>query len=109
MPNRSNLLNLRTSVRPVLFYTSLLAGLWFVSLSNYLLFHTVAELTGIVVACCIFVIAWNSRRVTKNTYLLFLGIAYLFVAALDLLHTLSYEGMGVFSDHSSNLATQLWI
>ncbi|MHC4759344.1 MAG: MASE3 domain-containing protein, partial [Planctomycetota bacterium] len=38
-----------------------------------------------------------------------LGIAYLFVAALDLLHTLSYEGMGVFSDHSSNLATQLWI
>ncbi|MHC4264404.1 MAG: MASE3 domain-containing protein, partial [Planctomycetota bacterium] len=109
MLNNENILNFRKYGWAVLFYASLLTALSLTSFYNYLLFHTVAELSGIVVACCIFVIAWNSRRVTKNTYLLFLGIAYLFVAALDLLHTLAYEDMGVFLGHGSNLATQLWI
>ncbi|MHC5073352.1 MAG: MASE3 domain-containing protein, partial [Planctomycetota bacterium] len=109
MLNNENIFNLRKYGLAVLFYTSLLAALSLTSFYNYLLFHTVAELSGIVVACCIFVIAWNSRRVTKNTYLLFLGIAYLLVAALDLLHMLAYEGMGVFLGYGSNLATQLWI
>ena len=31
-----------------------------------------------------------------NKYLLFVGIAYFFVAVLDLLHTLAYKGLGVF-------------
>ncbi|MHC5075803.1 MAG: MASE3 domain-containing protein, partial [Planctomycetota bacterium] len=109
MLNKENIFNLRKYGLAILFYTSLLAALSLTSFYNYLLFHTVAELSGIVVACCIFVIAWNSRRVTKNTYLLFLGIAYLLVAALDLLHMLAYEGMGVFLGYGSNLATQLWI
>jgi hypothetical protein len=30
----------------------------------------------------VFAIAWNSRRFLENNYLLFLGIAYLFVGAL---------------------------
>jgi len=41
--------------------------------------------------------------------LLFLGIAYIFVGSLDLLHTMAYKGMGVFVDYSANLPTQLWI
>jgi len=84
-------------------------GLWASSLYSYLLFHGIAELFSIVVACCIFVLAWNSRRVAENSYLLFLGIAYLFVATLDLLHTLAYEGMGVFQRYETGLATQLWV
>ncbi|MHC4293459.1 MAG: MASE3 domain-containing protein, partial [Planctomycetota bacterium] len=109
MLNKENIFNFTKYGWSVLFYIFLAIALSFTSFYNYLLFHTVAELSGIVVACCIFVIAWNSRRVTKNTYLLFLGIAYLFVAALDLLHMLAYEGMGVFLGNGSNLATQLWI
>ncbi len=86
-----------------------LLALWVISSRNYLLFHTAAELFSIVVACCIFVVAWNSRHVAENGYLLFLGIAYLFVAALDVLHTLAFQGMGVFQGGGTNLAAQLWI
>lgn len=44
-----------------------------------------------------------------NNYLSFIGIAFLFIAVVDLLHTLTYKGMGVFPGISANLATQLWI
>lgn len=86
-----------------------LAGLHAATFYNYLVFHTVVEVFAIVVACGIFMFAWNSRDVSDNSYLLFLGIAYLFVAGLDLLHALAYEGLGLFPGHSTDLATQLWI
>jgi signal transduction histidine kinase len=84
-------------------------GLYLVSLYSYLLFHALVELFITVVACGIFMIAWNARRFLDNTYLLFIGIAYLFVAFLELLHTLAYKGMGAFPGFDSNLPTQLWI
>jgi PAS domain S-box-containing protein len=87
----------------------LLSGLYLTSLYNYLLFHSIAELFSVVVAIGIFMLAWNSRRFLDNGYLLFLGIAYLFIGALDALHLLAYAGMGVFEGHKTNLPTQLWI
>jgi PAS domain S-box-containing protein len=84
-------------------------GLYLSSLYSYLLFHTLAELFSIVVALSIFVVAWNSRGFINNNYLLFFGIACLYVGAIDLLHTLAYKGMGVFPKHDANLPTQLWI
>jgi hypothetical protein len=86
-----------------------LVGLYLISLRNYLLFHSIAEAFSIVIAFCIFILAWNTRRLMENSYLLFLGIAYLFIGGIDLLHTLAYTGMGVFPDHTTNLATQLWL
>ncbi len=86
-----------------------LGGLYLASSYNFLLFHTLAELFSIVVAFGIFALAWNSKRFIDNNYLLVIGIAYLFVAIIDLLHTLSYKGMGVFPDYDANLPTQLWI
>jgi hypothetical protein len=83
-------------------------GLYFTSKINYLLFHSLAEIFSIVVAFSLFVIAWNSRNFIKNQYLLFIGIAYLFIGFLDLLHTLSYKGMPVFPDYDF-YANQLWI
>ena len=62
-----------------------------------------------MVACGIFMIAWHARHFLENDYLLYLGGAYLFVAGFDLLHTLSYKGMGVFPEYGANLPTQLWI
>jgi len=93
----------------ILFCISILVGLWAASENSYLVFHSIAEIFSIVVACGIFVLAWNSRRFAQNNYLLFIGIAYLFVAGLDLLHTLAYKGMGVFQGDESDLAAQLWI
>ena len=87
----------------------ILAGLYVSSLYNYLLFHNLAEIFSIVIAFGIFAIAWNSRLFLDNNYLLFIGIAYLFVGGLDLLHTFSYKGMAIFGGFGSNLPTQLWI
>lgn len=83
--------------------------LYLAGLYNYNLFHSLAELFSIVVACSIFIIAWNSRSLLNNNYLLFVGIAYLFVGGIDLVHTLAYKGMGVFAGFTANLPTQLWI
>ncbi len=53
--------------------------------------------------------AWPARRFSTNGYLLFLGFAYSGVGVLDLVHTLSYKGMGVFPGISADEPTQLWI
>jgi Membrane-associated sensor domain len=87
----------------------ILGLLYLTSLYSYLLFHSIAEIFSVVVAFGIFMLAWNSRRFLDNNYLLFIGIAYLFVGMLDILHTLAYKGMGVFAGYDANLPTQLWI
>ncbi|MCP4395778.1 MAG: hypothetical protein GY801_00500 [bacterium] len=84
-------------------------GLYAASLYQYLLFHTLAELFSITVAAGLFMIAWNSREFMENNYLLFLGIAYLFIGGLDMVHTLGYKGMNIFVGYDTNLPTQLWI
>lgn len=87
---------------------SILIGLYFTTFVNYLLFHTLAEIFSIVVASAFFMIAWNSKNYIENHYVLFIGIAYLFIAFLDLLHTLAYKGMPIFTDYDF-YANQLWI
>ncbi len=87
----------------------LLLALYLTGRYDYLVFHSFVEVFTVVVAWGIFIVAWNSRNLVDNGYLLFLGIAYLFVGWLELLHMLSYKGMGVFSGPGANLATQLWI
>ena len=86
-----------------------LLGLYLAKLYSYLLFHTLAEIFSVVVACGIFMIAWNTRRLMDNNYFLLVGIASLCIASIDLLHTLAYKGMGVFPGYGPDLATQLWI
>jgi signal transduction histidine kinase len=86
-----------------------IAALYLLSRVNYLLFHSSVEVFSIVIAFAIFAIAWNARRMMDSNYMLFIGIACLFVGGVDLLHTLAYRGMGVFPEQGSNLATQLWI
>jgi len=87
----------------------IIAGLYASSLYSYLLFHTLIELFSIIVSLVIFVLAWNTRQMQENQYLLFLGVALLFTGTLELLHTLAYKGFGVFPEHNANLPTQLWI
>lgn len=86
-----------------------LVGLYLSRLESYLLFHSLVEIFSIVIAVGVFVIAWNSRDFLDNNYLLFIGISFLFVGLLDGLHTLAYQGMGVFRGYDADLATQLWI
>jgi PAS domain S-box-containing protein len=68
-----------------------------------------AELMSIGVAGAMFSVSWNSRRFSDNDYLTYLGIVFLSVACLDLLHTLAYKGLGVFPGYGADLPTQLWV
>lgn len=80
------------------------------SLYSYTLFHSLVETFTSVVALGMFVIAWASRRYIYNNFLLIIGVGYFFIGGLDLLHMLSYKGMGIFNPESEmNLSTQLWI
>jgi len=80
------------------------------SFYSYTLFHSLAEIMTVIIGFGIFMVAWNSRKFTINKYFIFLGIAFAFIALLDLLHALAYKGLGVFIySPGSNLATQLWL
>ena len=84
-----------------------LVGFYLTSRYSLPLFHGIAGLFSVVIAGGVFAVAWNSRGFLENNYLLFLGIAYLFVGALDLLHTLAYGGMRVFPGFGADLPVQL--
>ncbi|MCC7555473.1 MAG: PAS domain S-box protein [Methanoculleus marisnigri] len=89
--------------------TVLLAALAATSLYSYLLFHTIAEFVAIAIAIAVFIVAWNARMMRENGYLLVAGTGLLFVAGIELVHTLAYDGMGIFVGYDANLPTQLWI
>jgi len=76
---------------------------------NYLLFHILIEFSSIIVSVTIFSIGWNTRKIARNDFFTLLAIAFLIVAGLDLLHTMSYKGMGIFPDAEVDPPTQFWI
>ncbi len=75
---------------------------------NYLLFHSVAELFSIFIAVTIGIIVVNCWASIRNQYVLFIGLAYFFIGFLDVLHTLTYKGMPIFTDYDY-YAPQFWI
>ncbi len=110
--NHSELFNKKILRNDIIEYLILGLGLFCISLTaiyNYLLFHSIAELFSIIISGCIFIIGWNANKYMEGSSFLILGTSYLFIGILDLLHTLSYDGMGVFVDYDTNLPTSLWI
>ena len=102
-------MNSANNVKRVLLVGLLLSALYVTSLYNYLLFHTLAEVFTVIVMSSVFVLAWNTQRWIEDGYFLFIGIAFLFVSLIDLLHALAYKGMNIFPGYGANLPTQLWI
>ncbi|TMT87988.1 PAS domain S-box protein [Haloterrigena sp. H1] len=99
----------RTHVGALVGVAGGVSALYLVQLRNYLLFHSLAELGSILIAAVVFLITWNAREELDRSFLVVLGVSYLFVAGVDLLHVLAYKGMGVFPDTGPNLPTQLWV
>jgi len=80
-----------------------------ISFYNYPLFHSLIEISTIVVALGISIIVWSSRNYAKNDFLLIIGAAYFFIGILDLLHALTYKGINIIPGIGSDIPTQLWI
>ncbi len=88
---------------------ALLVGLYVAQTQSYLLFHSIVEVFSVAVAVALLMLAWNSRHFIDSHFLVWIGIGYGFVAMIDLVHTLSYRGMGVLGDLGTDPPTQLWI
>lgn len=76
---------------------------------HFMVFHLITELFSVFVAFAIFMLAYYSRERINNNYLIILGIAFLYIGLFDLIHTLTYKGMGIFEYSRANLPTQIWL
>ena len=70
-------------------------------------FHSLIELFGVIVAGGMFMFAWNSRHFQDNDYFLFIGIAYLFVGGMDLVHFIIYQKVRLLQGSDLNLSIQI--
>jgi PAS domain S-box-containing protein len=68
--------------------------------------HDLAEMFSVIVACGIFMLTWNARNLIDNHYVVFLGIAYLFVGGLDYLHGVSFSGN--LTPRYHNVSIEFW-
>lgn len=82
--------------------------LYQVNYFNYLLFHSTVEIFSAVIFFIAAVIALISWRRIRNSYLLLIGVSFLFIPCIDLVHTLAYRGMSIFTT-TANIPTSLWI
>lgn len=82
---------------------------YLISQFSYLLFHAMVEMAFAVVAAAVFLVTWHSRRFLDNDYVGVIGTFFLPVAAVGILHTLAYKGMGAFPSGGTDLPTQLWL
>ncbi len=100
--------SLKHNYRSIFSALALIFIFYFSLQQSYLLFHSVIELFSIVIAFAVFIVTWNSRRMMDNNYLYLVGISYLFIGALDLLHTLTFKGMNVIPEKFF-YANQFWV
>ena len=79
------------------------------SLTNFLLFHTLAELFAIIIAILMCVVAWQMYPFTKNNFLMYLGAGYFWIACLDMIHALTYKGLNLIPNATHDTTIQFWI
>lgn len=95
-------------IKCFLLLSSILIIYTHIAFKNYLLFHTLAESFSIFIASSIAMVAINTRKIAKTDFFNFLGLSFAFIAGFDLLHALTYKGIGIFN-YGANISTQLWI
>jgi diguanylate cyclase (GGDEF)-like protein len=86
-----------------------LAGLYFLSLYNNILTHSLIELTSIFFGACLFILAISTTYLAKNSFMVLLATVFFTSAVLDFLGTMSYQGLNLFTGFGPNLSSQLWV
>jgi len=70
-------------------------GLYVLTLYNYVLFHSLAETFATIILGGIFFITWGTRKISQNSYLVNMGIGFLFVGLMNLVHIFHYNEMAI--------------
>lgn len=96
-------------IKGVLYFTSVSIGvLLFTSAINFEFFHSVTDLATVFLGLMFFIIPFYSSEYNKSSNLLFIGVAYLFITIIDLLHMIN---SGEFNSlvYDINISAQLWV
>lgn len=77
----------------------------------FLPYHAIIEFIVASVSLAIFFIAWHTRRLVDDDFLLVLGVAQLVVAFVIVLHLLGYSGMSVLDPRglTSRMGSKFWL
>lgn len=89
-----------------LIFITFLLGLFYLYKINYYLFHSTAEMFSCIIAGGIFMISLSTYNITSNNYFMLLGIGYLFVSAIDILHAITYGDLYIFAELSHGVDTR---
>jgi GGDEF domain-containing protein len=86
-------------LRKDMFLIGILVCLFISSFFNYLLFHSLMGIYSISIAFAIFMVSWNAREYNKGSYIIFIGIAYLFIGFIDVMYMISFKEMNIFAGY----------
>ncbi len=86
-----------------------LISLFYLLKQNYLLFYSAVEIFCAAVGAAAFLLTYALQDKITSVFFMIVGLGYGISAILDLLHTLSLQGLSVIGDGSVTLTTQLWI
>lgn len=84
-------------------------GLIIMSFKNFLAFHNSVELFSAVIGFSIFTMCANTFPISKNKFIMVIGIGYIFVAFTDALHAFIYPGMNIWGQGTLQVSSQIWI
>ncbi|MBT4519642.1 MAG: PAS domain S-box protein [Halieaceae bacterium] len=97
--------------RRVLWIFPTLASMLLIVLSQFnpIAFHTLVELTTIIISFVVFALGWSTYRSSQNAFLIFLACGYFWIGSLDLMHAFVFPGIDIFVEGNANLSVQFWI
>ncbi|MFA6193086.1 MAG: MASE3 domain-containing protein [Sulfurimonas sp.] len=96
----------RASTIPFIFIFAIVVAR---SFGGHLLFHSLAEIFSVLVGFMMIAISYYTYQFTKNSFLLYLGIGYFWIALLDLFHMLTFKGMMIYSIDNPNITLTFWV
>lgn len=83
--------------------------LYYISKWNYLLFHTIIEFLPISLGFLMLLMSIERIKIQKVSNFDILSFSYAGIVVIDLFHTLTFKGMGIFKNITANEPTQFWI
>ena len=101
--NTSNIIYNKIFLYLIFFIVSLYIGS-----KSFIMYHTIVEVFGIIIGFVMAIISINTYNLNKDNKIIFLGIAFGFIAFIDLIHLIVYREMNTSNIFTFNVAIQLW-
>jgi len=109
MKSNSNILNFSNPASLIIPTILIIVMISTRYIGNYLIFHAFSEFFSVFVALTITFVTYFTYALTKNKYLLFLGLGYFWIGILDIIHIQTYPGMNIYDIEGLDPTLTLWI